>query len=303
MRKFVYVKYNVHRILSIRQLVTVHYIQHAARFCTEPERHDFWEIVFVDYGRVEVTTDTSSFVLGSGEMCFHDPNQEHSLKIAGEQSTVFIVSFVCKSPAASLFANQMVRLNDEQLHLLSMMIHELKGAFLHSSDQPLLLRDIQHFPNSPIGAEEMAINYLEQLLITILRGITRARDDEAPVIHTSKSEMDNHIVADIRQYIDEHLSEHISIPDLARDIRYSKAYITRIFKQVTGQSIMEYLNHRRIETAKKLLLRGNMTITAISETLGYSSVHYFSHRFKTTVGCSPLQYAKTMEIKLSELER
>ena len=70
----------------------------------------------------------------------------------------------------------------------------------------------------------------------------------------------------------------------------SKYHFTRVFKQVTEATPLEYRNGILIESAKELLLNGFLSVGEISETLGYSSPAYFSDIFKKGVGVSPRRF-------------
>ena len=101
------------------------------------------------------------------------------------------------------------------------------------------------------------------------------------------------IAYELQAYIQDHLSEHITLESLTRQFHYSRSYLTAQFRMTTGMSIMEYISRLRIQRAKELLLDGGMTVAQIAEELGYSSMQYFSQCFKQAVGCSPSRYAST----------
>ena len=93
-----------------------------------------------------------------------------------------------------------------------------------------------------------------------------------------------------KTYIDEHLSEDISMADLAKNAYLSPNYLGKIFMEKVGMSISEYINMRRIERACELIRQGNAKIYEIAEMVGIRDPNYFSALFKKIQGLSPSEY-------------
>ena len=95
------------------------------------------------------------------------------------------------------------------------------------------------------------------------------------------------------QYISIHLSESISVQDVADHIGKSRAYTTAKFKRETGKTINEYMTDCRMREAKTLLRYTNKTIAEISDYLHFSSQPYFQRVFKKYYGITPAKYRQT----------
>lgn len=93
-----------------------------------------------------------------------------------------------------------------------------------------------------------------------------------------------------KTYIDEHLSEDISMNDLAQNAYLSPNYLGKIFYEKLGMSISEYINMRRMERACELIRTGNAKIYEIAEMVGIRDPNYFSSLFKKVIGISPKEY-------------
>ncbi len=92
-------------------------------------------------------------------------------------------------------------------------------------------------------------------------------------------------------YIEEHLGTQITIEDLADIAEVTPQYFCEIFKEVTKQRPIEYLNQRRIDRAKELMLKSPLKkISDISVEVGFESSSYFSTVFKSLEGLSPKKY-------------
>lgn len=91
-------------------------------------------------------------------------------------------------------------------------------------------------------------------------------------------------------YIDGHLGEDLTLGRLSQIGGFNASYLSRLFKQVTGQGPSEYILHQRMELAKQLLTETNEMIQTIAEKTGYLSAHSFTRAFRTEVGIAPTEY-------------
>lgn len=94
----------------------------------------------------------------------------------------------------------------------------------------------------------------------------------------------------ICNYVKEHYSEKITLNSLADSVGFSKYYISRLFKQHMGVTIIDYLIRVRLDRAKELLKAGEYSIKQISFMVGYSDPNYFTWSFKKYLGISPIKY-------------
>lgn len=97
-------------------------------------------------------------------------------------------------------------------------------------------------------------------------------------------------VEHICNFMMEHYSEKITLNSLADSVGFSKYYISRLFKQHMGVTIIDYLIKIRLEQAKELLKTGEYSIKQISFMVGYSDPNYFTWSFKKYLGISPIKY-------------
>lgn len=97
-------------------------------------------------------------------------------------------------------------------------------------------------------------------------------------------------VAELKYYIDHHLSERLTLSFLKDQVNLSEKYMCTVFKQVTGKSIMEYINEKRMEKAGELLLTTDKRMKEISDAVGIPDQFYLSKLFKKHYGMTPTQY-------------
>ena len=82
---------------------------------------------------------------------------------------------------------------------------------------------------------------------------------------------------------------------LLSDTPYSRSYIEKLFRRHFGTSILEYRNSIKMACAKDLLSDTTLSISQITEFLGFESVSYFSAEFRRLAGISPSAYVKSLE--------
>lgn len=97
-------------------------------------------------------------------------------------------------------------------------------------------------------------------------------------------------VEGLREYIRQHYREKITKDNLADVIRKSPNYAAALFSSITGQTIGEYVHSLRVKTAIYMLAESQLTVSEISEYLGYSDVSYFYKIFKRITGKVPSDY-------------
>ena len=97
-------------------------------------------------------------------------------------------------------------------------------------------------------------------------------------------------VADVKEYLEQHYSEKITLDQLSHDFFINKYYLTRVFKEQYGQSITAYLQSLRITHAKQLLRFTDRSVEEIGFECGLGQLHYFSRVFKEVEGVAPSVY-------------
>ncbi len=94
------------------------------------------------------------------------------------------------------------------------------------------------------------------------------------------------------KYIDEHLSDALTLEDVAAYAGYSRSYFSSLFTSLNGLSPWDYITIKRINLSRNLLLSTDLPITEIAERCGYSSLSNFNRHFRRLCGTSPKKYAQ-----------
>ncbi len=281
--------------LVIDKLYTVHYFAYAKDFIFTGEKHDFWEMAYIDSGDVGVVADGTGFTLRQGEAIFHKPNEYHNIWANGKYAHVLILSFSSKSRMMSFFKNKILTLDDEDKRLLRKIIDEARQAFA----EPLDIVDLPGMTlrrDAPMGAAQLTRIYIEALLIGLARKNSTVPHAERLSV-SAADENEDKIVRVIKEYLEKHIRSTVTLDEICAQLCFSKTYIKALFKKRTGTSIIQYFNAMKIARAKRLISEGGLTFTEIAAECGFSSVHYFSRLFKTQTGMSPSGYMKSIQSK------
>jgi AraC-like DNA-binding protein len=103
------------------------------------------------------------------------------------------------------------------------------------------------------------------------------------------------LLRQVRDRIDRDYVQPLDVEALARGVHMSAGHLSREFKRVYGESPYSYLMTRRIERAKALLDRGDLSVTEVCFAVGSSSLGTFSTRFTELVGVPPSVYRRRAE--------
>lgn len=100
-------------------------------------------------------------------------------------------------------------------------------------------------------------------------------------------EREHPLVRRIKQYVELHLRDKISLREIGEETYFSPIYCETVFKKETGRSLMRYVTDRRMAEAQKLLLEGTLSLREIAESVGYADYNYFARTFKKATGHTP----------------
>lgn len=134
-----------------------------------------------------------------------------------------------------------------------------------------------------IGSKTMLQSLLCQLITVVYR---------LKIANNDKSTTDTADFAGIIQFIEQHLSDPITLTDLSRYSKWSNRHLQRLFLKHFGQPFRSYLQNTRIQKSCQLLRESTYKISMISQLVGYHDSSSFNAVFKKIVGKSPTEYRK-----------
>jgi len=150
---------------------------------------------------------------------------------------------------------------------------------------------------SKVGKYFMLKAHLMQILLLIIRDITEVTENNQKGCNF-ESYNKSYAVKKIINYLNENYENKISLDQIAHNMYLSPVYISKIFKEETGESPINYLIKIRLEKARDILMTSDSgSIKNIANSVGYDDVYHFSKLFKKYYGISPLYYKKSLETK------
>lgn len=281
----------IKRDITIDGFNSIYYFEFGKDFSHAPEKHDFWEMVYVDGGEVIAVTDGLGRTLSQGQVIFHRPLEVHAhVSNRLVPNNMLVVSFTSSSSAMDFFDKKVFNLDKTGKTLLTLFINEAKNALgnisgEYSNKNPL------DFSSAPFGSVQLLECYLTELLLVLSRNGSGVSDKEK-TNESSRILAQSSITELIAAYLKDNVYGSITLTDICKTFFMGKSKLCKLFAEYMGEGPIEYYSSLKISEAKKLLRRDELTVSNISDMLGYSSIHNFSRAFKKSSGFSPAAYRK-----------
>lgn len=293
-----YEKYQLREDLVIKNIITFYYMELPRQFNAIGENHDFWEFVYVDKGELEAFTDLNKYELAQGDIVFYKPNEFHRGNAKNATApNLIIMSFECSSAAMDYFIGKAFRLGKDEREILSRLISEGIQAFDPPIDSPNMGFP-KGKPEAPFGSEQIIKNYLEILLLMLIRKMNN-EGKEAINLSTINKENKGKVEIDkIIEFMKQNISKNLTPEQICQAFSISRSCLMSLFKLHYRTGVKEYFNKLKIDRAKSLIREEQHNFTEIAELLGYSSVHYFSKQFKNLTDMAPTEYARSVQAKV-----
>lgn len=266
-------------VISVSRFINEEHSQNYAFF---PHMHqDYLELFYVYHGngRYMVGGETYGITKGDIVICnagvLHSKSCEHaenlrsySIGITNLALHLLPDNWLCSSDAVPVLS----------CGSLSGSVGEMfRLIYLLSSDQ-------QHLAD--------ICNCLASALVLLAHELLQSRDKHKQCLSANETSV---TAERIRQYLDEHFREALTLPDIGKALNISEYYLAHIFKDAFDSPPMQYVMKRRIGEAQNLLSDTDMSITDITYHLGFSSVSHFTSSFSRYVGTSPGKYRQSLQ--------
>lgn len=284
----------------IKEIFSIHYFEYMSDFTFAGESHDFWEFLCVDKGTVNVVAGTDTYSLNKGDIIFHKPNEFHNVKANGIVApNLVVITFACNAPAMNFFKDKILQVGEGERELLGQLIKEAKNTYAYGLDDPYCEK-LVHQNEVPFGAEQLIKTYLQQILIRLVRTYS---DSHVKVMlpESILSNNDDDIFNKVKAYMESHIDCQLTLEQICKDNLVGRSILQKLFKEKVQCGVINYFCFLKINTAKQLIRNKHMNFTQVADSLGYSSIHYFSRQFKKTTGMTPSEYVSSIKL-LTEKE-
>lgn len=218
--------------------------------------YPFYDLTFVISGNMTYLCNGEKYILGKNDAIFFTPDDVRE-RIRGN-SPVHFVSF-----NFTLNEGHSITFEPYMKNCITTDIKKLVSVFSPS-------HLTQHY-----HAKEKVANILNYILLELS--------------DTKTSDAKNEHVTRIIRYIDEHITEDISLKVISEQMSLSKEYVSSIFKKHMNITLTDYINKRKIHLAKDLISQNNMELNDVAEYVGYKNYSYFSRLFRKYYDITPVR--------------
>ena len=264
---------NISSSLDISEIYTKFYQEKGTNYNFSGEKHSYWELTYVDKGELLTTIDGVSYHLKQGDLIFYAPMQFHTQSTFEKISSSYLtINFKMNFNHADLLCNKIFSLKRDSYFIVTKLIEELSNDNLYSND--------------------LSLCYLKQLIIQMLR-LDNSHFHSKPTTHMQQT-YENELLNDILLYIDDNIYEKISVSTLCDHFCISTSMLHSLFRKNMNNTAKNYINELKLSKSKELIRNSTHTLSEISEMLGFSSIHYFSKKFKSYFNISPTEYSKSI---------
>ena len=264
---------NISSSLDISEIYTKFYQEKGTNYNFSGEKHSYWELTYVDKGELLTTIDRVSYHLKQGDLIFYAPMQFHTQSTFEKISSSYLtINFKMNFNHADLLCNKIFSLKRDSYFIVTRLIEELSNDNLYSND--------------------LSLCYLKQLIIQMLR-LDNSHFHSKPTTHMQQT-YENELLNDILLYIDNNIYEKISVSTLCEHFCISTSMLHSLFRKNMNNTAKNYINELKLSKSKELIRNSTHTLSEISEMLGFSSIHYFSKKFKSYFNISPTEYSKSI---------
>lgn len=244
------------------------------------ERHDFFELTYVDTGRLNTEVDHKLYEIGEKEMMIYAPGQWHT-QFTNEGQTASYVTILFTMGAEPSVQGEWFRPLVNRVFPYDKKIYTLIRTLVQESTTGI-----------PYMYSLMSC-LLSETIIRLLQSqyLAPPKQQEKPVSISRQNYQDD-LFQRIEQYINERIYEPLTIADICQHFSLSRSSLQILFKTAVKQTPKKYISDLKLEKACQMLQENRYTISEISLRLGYSSIHYFSNAFNRKYEVSPSEYAK-----------
>jgi AraC-like DNA-binding protein len=161
-------------------------------------------------------------------------------------------------------------------------------AFVSALDQELAGAVLRFLQSIEMGADRrvLAPMYLKEMVYRVLQ-----REQYARLLDLAAAEAANNPVSAVLQYVQGHLTEPLTVADLAEQVSLSPSAFAHLFRDVTGRSPYQFVKEMRLDRARELLIDGQFAVARVSKEVGYGSVSHFISEFRARFGVTPRAYS------------
>lgn len=255
--------------------------------------HDDIELVFILDGSVILKNGYYNYIMKSGDIFILNDREIHSFKKTDEDNLVMMLQFdmdyfIKHYPNLnnSFFVTDMNETDEAELEVL----------------RELLTSAIMQANSADLGYEQNIIEIAHNIITCLIEDFQYFAIEDGRFVNEVKKKSNKVLAARmnrISDYLYENYSRKLTLREIAEKEHLSIYHLSHVIKQATGLSFKELLGFIRVEESEKLLLGSDMSISSISEAVGFSATRYYIEHFKKWFDYDPKTYRVEYKGKVS----
>lgn len=268
----------IENLLNTLPVKNADYVLHKAKsrgFSLKKQIHEVCEIIFVDYGIVELTIKQEFITIKPGECVLIPSMLEHHFHGADGRPFDFL-NIAFHGDIDSSIA--------------------CKAIFLNQEERAVMLKMKNEYLTENRFSHELIVIMLNQLLLSLQRRLTGSGFERNTVQITGENNL-NHRTAVISRalnFIRNNYMRDITAESVSKHSGVSASYLRNLMQRETGHNFRHHLREIRMETAQRLLRESTDNISDIAAKVGYSSLPHFCDAFKKVSGMTPTEFARSL---------
>ena len=248
--------------------------------------HPELEILLVEKGSTTYRLDKQTVTLYPGDILIIAPNAIHGQQACTPVNNVWsmvITPEAITMPPTHIFQKEFVEPLLQDRLIMPTVLHP--GDDAHTA----LLPHVQRLRSCWIYMDNYKMNRFSvaMAICTALLPFCRVMEG-----HSLSGGQNHRAIRDCMRYIHRNYPQHITVASLAELVHLQPNYLCALFKEHTGQTIMEHLTRIRVDAAAYLLRNSDLPMGRIAELSGFRSESVYFTRFKALMGMTPKAYRK-----------
>ena len=255
--------------------------------------HEEMEIIYVAEGAVDVSVRTTEYVLGEGDLVLIHPQTIHSIKQHDDCSALYynILFRISMLESGEDDTCREKYLEPIYSRRLIMPEHLTAAHPLHSELEPLIQKLLIDPHHQRFHDELLIKSRVFEIMYRILPYCEKA--DKTTAYEDIIYEKLKRSLA----YMEENYADNITVEKAASISNYSESYFSKLFKQLTGDSFVQYLKNYRLETAADRIRSEDTKISEIAMACGFANLSYFTRSFYEKFRVTPSDFRKRWNSK------
>lgn len=255
--------------------------------------HPEMEIVFIVNGHARFFLGNQSFIAVPGDIVFVNKEQLHTaFSIDNTLVEYYAIVFDDAGVLGAGISSDLIAHGLSSSHISfpgTVKTDDAAYSEIHAS----VKRIIEEWEQKKLGYDS-AIRYtLSMLFLSVVRTYSSAQfeDHSTPLPHADRFKA-------LFEFVESHFREPITVQQACKIMNVSSYHFCRLFKRTTGRTFIEFVNLYRVNEAERLLRETSLSITEISDLVGFCNVGYLNRVFKAIKRVSPSQCRKGNHLSL-----